>query len=76
MKLSTQRVKELLDCGANLIINDSYPVEELQHLVKYAAAKNRQINMISNNKGLEDLKRIARAADNNLTINLGHFTWK
>ena len=75
MELTTQRVKEILDCGANVVISDNYPVEELQYLVKYAANNNRHITIISENKGLEDLKRVARAAKNNLTINLEQSTW-
>ena len=70
MKHTTQGTKELLDSGVNLIINDNHPVEELHYMVEIAAKNDRQITIISLNKGLQDLKKIASVAKGNLTIHI------
>jgi len=70
VKITTQGIKELLDSGVNLIINDSHTLEELQYMVKIATENEKNITIIAKKKGLEDLKKIASAAKNNLTIHL------
>ena len=63
----TKTIKELLDKGASLIIDDDLTVKELQELAQVASKYNedenckfkRHITIIVRNKGLEDLKKIA-----------------
>lgn len=75
MKFKKQSIKELLDKGANLIIDDELTVKELQELAQIAATMDkdkdkRHITIIARNKGLEDLKRIVSAGNGCVTIDV------
>ena len=73
-------IKELLDKGASLIIDDELTVEELQKLAQIAKKYNenenennkfkRHITIIARNKGIEDLKKIALAGNGCVTIDV------
>jgi hypothetical protein len=70
MKFDKQNFKELLDNGANLVMDDNIPVEYLQFLAQFAFMKRRQITIIAREKGLEDLKRIASDRKGYVTIDI------
>ena len=74
----TITIKELLDKGASLIIDDELSVKELQELARIAREYNedkdckfkRHITIQARNKGLEDLKRIAAEGNGCITIDI------
>ncbi len=68
MKLTTQGLKELIDNHVDIEIYDHYPMEDIISLAENATKNNRKISIKVREKGLEDLKRIAVAANGNLKI--------
>jgi len=70
MKFNTQNIKELLDKGANLIIDDDMPVEELRYIAQIAANNEREITIIAQKWNLEDLKRIASDGKGYVTLDI------
>lgn len=89
MRFKKQTLKELLDKGASLIIDDELDVEELIEIAKIAKEYNkksvdlekkgdlagsrrskRHITILARNKGLEDLKKVAKEGDGCITIDV------
>jgi hypothetical protein len=70
LKFDKQNFKELLDNGANLVMDDNIPVEDLRFLAQSAFKGKRQITIIARDKGLEDLKRIASDGKGCVTIDI------
>ena len=68
MIFSKQGLKELMDHGANQIIYDNYPVEDLQFLANHAKTSKRQLTIRVLEKGLEDLKKISSSGEGWITI--------
>ena len=68
MTFSKQGLKELIDNQANLIIYDNYPLEDLISLAKHSHKKEKLLTIRVLEKGLEDLKKVAKAGNGNVTI--------
>lgn len=55
----SQNVKELLEKGDHLIIDDSLPEEELRYIAKIAAKEEKMLTIVASKWHLEALKRVA-----------------
>ena len=70
MKFDKQNFKELLDNGANLIIDDDKPYEELLDLAKLAKNNKKHITIVVRNTKLEKLKSIASEGEGWVTFDI------
>ena len=70
MEFDSQYIKELLESGANLIIDDQDSEEELQYMAKLARENERNLTIIAGRWHLEALKRIARSGEGFVTFDI------
>ena len=70
MEFDSQNVKELLESGGNLIIDDQDSEEELQYMAIQAKENERQLTIVAEKWPLESLKRIAKAGEGFVTIDI------
>ena len=70
MNLDSQNIKELLEKGANLIIDDDLPVEELRYIVELAFMNEKNITIVAKRWHLEALKKIALDGKGYVTIDI------
>ena len=70
MEFDSQNIKELLEKGAHLIIDDSLPMEELRYIAQIAAQKEKNVTIIAQQWHLEALKRIASDGKGFVTIDI------
>ncbi|MDO9340671.1 MAG: hypothetical protein Q7T72_09135 [Bacteroidales bacterium] len=70
MKFDKQNFKELLDKGANLVIDDDMPAEGLRDLAQLAKNNKRHITIVVRNTKLEKLKNIALEGEGWVTFDI------
>lgn len=70
MEFDSQYVKELLENRAHLIIDDQDSEEELQYIATLAKENKKNITIVAERWHLEALKRIAKAGEGFVTIDI------
>ena len=70
MEFDSQYVKELLEKGAHLIIDDDLPEEELRYIASLAKENDKNVTIVARRWHLEALKRIAKDGEGFVTIDI------
>ncbi len=68
MKLTYTSLKNLLDNSQSINISDSIPFETLMRLAEEAGKEEKKLIIRVKKLGVEDLKRISRAAKGNISF--------